>query len=311
VNETDWNALLEASLLALLEAADEGAVVFDRDARCRMIGRRAGELFGIDPAAHVGKGRGEILRAFANATDEPDGFIQTVGPWDLQEPARVVAELDVTRPKPRRVVWTSFPIVREGGVVGRLAVVRDVTRERSAERALKQLQARIEQMAPNDVLTGLLNQRRFREELEREHGRSSRAWDSYAILRADVDSMGDLNADLGVPVGDTILEKVAECLRRTRREYDILARYEEDEFAALLPGADAVAAQTVADRFVESVRTHAFEVGAHNVSICVGGGVWVPPSAERGEEILRRAGVAMFKARAVGKGCVHIDAGGE
>jgi len=47
------------------------------------------------------------------------------------------------------------------------------------------------------------------------------------------------------------------------------------------------------------------------VSICVGGGVWIPPSAERGEEILRRAGVAMFKARAAGRGRVHIDAGGE
>jgi GGDEF domain-containing protein len=282
LNETDWNALLEASLLALLEAADEGAIVFDREARCRMIGRRAGELFGIDPAAHVGKPRTDVLKAFAKATDEPDAFLQTFGLWDLQEPARVVAELEVTRPRPRRVVWTSFPVVREGAVVGRLVVVRDVTRERSAERAQKQLQARIEQLSPNDVLTGLLNQRRFREELEREHGRSSRAWDSYAILRADVDSMGD-----------------------------ILARYEEDEFAALLPGADIVAAQTVADRFVDSVRTHAFDLGVRTISICVGGGVWVPPSGERGEDILRRAGVAMFKARAAGKGCVHIDAGGE
>jgi diguanylate cyclase (GGDEF)-like protein len=311
LNETDWNALLEASLLALLEAADEGALVFDREARCRMIGRRAGELFGIDPAAHVGKPRTDVLKAFAKATDEPDAFLQTFGLWDLQEPARVVAELEVTRPRPRRVVWTSFPVVREGAVVGRLVVVRDVTRERSAERAQKQLQARIEQLSPNDVLTGLLNQRRFREELEREHGRSSRAWDSYAILRADVDSMGDINGDFGVPVGDRVLEKVAECLRRSRREYDILARYEEDEFAALLPGADIVAAQTVADRFVDSVRTHAFDLGVRTISICVGGGVWVPPSGERGEDILRRAGVAMFKARAAGKGCVHIDAGGE
>jgi diguanylate cyclase (GGDEF)-like protein len=311
LNENDWHTLLEASLLALLEAADEGAIVFDRDARCRMIGRRAGELFGIDPAAHVGKGRGDVLRALSAATDEPDVFLQTVGPWDLQEPARVVAELDVPRPKPRRIVWTSFPIVREGGVVGRLIVLRDVTRERSAEKAQKQLQVRIEQLSPNDVLTGLLNQRRFREELEREHGRSSRAWDSYAILRADVDSMGDMNADLGQAAGDALLEKIAECLKTSRREYDILARYEEDEFAALLPGADRVAAQTVAERFVESVKANASVSSARSVSICVGGGVWVPPSGERGEDILRRAGVAMFKARAAGKGRVHIDPGDE
>jgi len=121
--------------------------------------------------------------------------------------------------------------------------------------------------------------------------------------------MGDWNADFGTPVGDSILEKVAECLRKSRREYDILARLEEDEFAALLPGADAIAAQTVAERFVEAVRNHAFALGGRSVSICVGGSVWVPPSGERGEDILRRAGIAMFKARATGKGNVHIDSG--
>jgi diguanylate cyclase (GGDEF)-like protein len=307
VNDKDWNTLLEASLLALLEAADEGALVFDREGRCRMIGRRAGELFGIDPAAYVGKARSDILRALSNAFDESDAFVETVGPWDLQEPARVIAEMEITRPRSRRVVWTSFPVVREGGVVGRLVILRDVTRERAAERAQKQLQARIDQLSPNDVLTGLLNHRRFKEELDREHGRSTRAWDSYAVLRIDVDGMGDINGDFGHPVGDSVLEKVADCLRRSRREYDIVARYEEDEFAALLPGADAVAAKTVGERFVEAVRT--VPLGTSTVSVCVGGGVWVPPSGERADDIFRRAGVAMFKARAAGKGRVHVDVG--
>jgi diguanylate cyclase (GGDEF)-like protein len=311
VNDKDWNALLEASLLALLEAADEGALVFDREGRCRMIGRRAGELFGIDPAAFVGKSRTDLLRALSIASDEPDAFLDVVGPWDLQEPARVVAEMELTRPRVRRVVWTSFPVVREGGVVGRLVILRDVTRERSAERAQKQLEARIHELSPNDVLTGLLNQRRFKEELEREHGRSTRAWDSYAVLRIDVDGMSDINNDFGAPVGDTVLEKVAECLRASRREYDIVARYEDDEFAAILPGADAVAAKTVADRFIDVVRAHPFKLPSHTVTVCVGGGVWVPPSGERADDIFRRAGVAMFKARAAGKGRVHVDVGEE
>jgi diguanylate cyclase (GGDEF)-like protein len=311
VNDKDWNALLEATLLAFLEAADEGAMVFDHEGRCRMIGRRAGELFGIDPAGYVGKGRAEVVQALSKGTDDAEAFLQTVGPWDLQEPARVVAELDVARPRARRVVWTSFPVVREGGVIGRLVILRDVTRERAAERSQKQLQSRIEHLTPDDALTGLLNQRRFREELEREHGRSTRAWDSYAILRVDVDGMGDINGEYGNAVGDTVLEKVAEALRKSRREYDILSRYEEDEFAALLPGADAVAAKAVAERFVEAVRSHPFQLAARNLSVCVGGGVWVPPSGERSEDIFRRAGIAMFKARAAGKGRVHIDAGDE
>jgi diguanylate cyclase (GGDEF)-like protein len=311
VNDKDWNALLEASLLAVLEAADEGALVFDPEARCRMIGRRAGELFGFDPAIYVGRGRADVLEGLSKACDEPDAFTETVGPWDLREPARVVAEIEVTRPRARRVVWTSFPIIRDGGIVGRLVILRDVTRERAAERAHKQLQTHLEQISPHDMLTGLLNQRRFKEELEREHGRSARAWDSYAVLRVDVDGMNDINSEFGVSGGDGVLVKVAECLRHSRREYDILARYEDDEFAALLPGADAVAAQTVAERFAETIRTHPPQLPSPSVTVSVGGGVWVPPSGERGEDILRRAGVALVKARAAGTGRIHIDVGDE
>jgi diguanylate cyclase (GGDEF)-like protein len=309
-SDAEWSSLMEASLLALLEAADEGVFVFDRHGRCRMIGRRAGELFGIDPAGYVGKPRTDVLRALARGADDPEVFLQMVGTEDLLEPPRVVAELDVVRPKPRRVVWTSFPVVRSASVVARLVLLRDVTRERSAERGAKQLQSRVEQLSPNDTLTGLLNQRRFREELEREHGRSSRAWDTYAVLRIDVDGMGDINDGFGVPVGDGVLEKVGECLNKSRREYDQLARLEADEFVALLPGADVVAAQAVADRFVNAVKVNDFGLTGRRVSVCVGCSVWKPPSGERGEDILRRAGIALFQARAAGKGQVHVDEGG-
>jgi diguanylate cyclase (GGDEF)-like protein len=308
MNDSDWDELVEGALLALLEAADEGALVFDRDALCRMIGRRSGELLGIDPAAYVGKDRDEVLRAVSEAAGDPDAFLEAVGLWDLQEPPRVVAELDFVRPRPRRLVWTSFPVVREAHVAGRLVLVRDVTRERSAEHAQKELQVRVHELSASDVLTGLLNQRRFKEEIEREHGRSTRAWDSYAILRVDVDGMTELNAYLGMAMGDSVLEAIAACLRRSKREYDILARYDGDDFAALLPGADAVAAKTVADRFVEAVKTDPF-LTAGSLSVSVGGSLWMPPSGERAQDILRRAGDAITKARAAGKGRVHIDAG--
>ena len=72
------------------------------------------------------------------------------------------------RPRPRTVICKGVPVVREGKLAGRLIVVRDVTRERSAERTSKQLYTRISELTPFDTLTGLLNQRRFREDLERE-----------------------------------------------------------------------------------------------------------------------------------------------
>lgn len=308
--DPEWGAFLEGAFLSVLETADEGIIVFDRDGRCRMIGRRAGELFGIEPASHVGKTRAQVLRAMAEACEEPEAFLELVGANDLLEPPKIAAEIDVRRPRPRTLLWTTVPIIREGAAWGRLGLVRDVTRERSAERAQRQLHARLQELTPIDALTGLLNLRRFKEELEREHGRSSRAWDSYAVLRLDVDNMRELNDDLGIPVGDSVLEQVADALNACRREYDVVARYEGDEFIVLLPGADALAAQTVAERMATAVHAHAFEIAdGRRVSVSVGGCVWIPPSGETGEDISRRAGIAVVHARSHGAGHVRIDAG--
>jgi diguanylate cyclase (GGDEF)-like protein len=308
--DPEWGAFLEGAFLSVLEMADEGIIVFDRDGRCRMIGRRAGELFGIEPASHVGKPRADVLRAMAEACEEPESFLAHVGANDLLEPPKIAAEIDVRRPRPRTVLWTTIPIIREGAAWGRLGLVRDVTRERSAERAQKQLHARLSELTPVDALTGLLNMRRFREELEREHGRSTRAWDSYGVLRLDVDNMREMNDELGVPVGDSVLEQVAETLTACRREYDVVARYDGDEFVVLLPGADAVAAKAVAERMANAVYAHDFTIAdGRRVTISVGGCVWVPPSGESGEDISRRAGAATKEARSSGAGLVRIDAG--
>lgn len=310
VDDPEWSPFLESSFLAVLEAADEGIIVFDREGRCRMLGRRTGEIFGVEPAAHVGKTRAQLLKVFSEACEEPDAFLQMVSANDLREPPLLSPEIDLRAPRPRTVLWATFPIVRDGEAWGRLALVRDVTRERSAERSLKQLHTRLAELTPFDSLTRLANQRRFREEIEREHGRSTRAWDSYAVLRVDIDGMMALNDEFGLPVGDTILEKVAELLNKLRREYDILARYQADEFIVLLPGADAVAAKAVAERMAKAVRAHQFGLAdQRKVSVSIGGSVWVPPSGESGDDIMRRAGGALTKARLRGIGQVHIDTG--
>jgi diguanylate cyclase (GGDEF)-like protein len=220
----------------------------------------------------------------------------------------MLGEFDLVQPRPRKVVWTSLPIGRAGTEWGRLALVRDVTRERAAERSTRQLQNRLEQLVPIDALTGLPNARRFHEELEREHGRSSRAWDSYGIVRVDVDGMGAINDELGVPIGDEVLERVGECLDACRREYDMVARYDGDEFVAILPGADRLAAEAVASRMVNVIAARDFELAdARRVTACAGACVWTPPSGETGDDILRRAGEALEDAKGKGRSGVTIE----
>ena len=293
-------------LLAVLEAADEGMVVFDQEGRCRMMGRRVGELFGLEPAAHVGKPRMDVLAMLSACCEEPEAFLATVGKNDLLDGPSTLPPIDLRHPRPRTVLWTSFPVAAGGRALGRLGLVRDITRERSAERAMRQLQAQLQELSPVDPLTGLPNQRRFREELEREHARSGRSWDSYAILRLDVTGMASLNEELGVPVGDSVLEQIATQLKATKREYDILARLEADEFVLLLPSSDAVAARSVADRISVAIAGHAFNLAdGRSIALTIGGAVWRPPSEEAASSVLDRADAAR---RGGAPDAVRIDA---
>jgi diguanylate cyclase (GGDEF)-like protein len=308
VDPEEWSSFLQSAFLTVLESADEGFVVFDSDGRCRMIGRRAGELFGVEPAAYVGKTRQEVLEVFARACDEPQPFLEAAAADGPLGVPHVAADVEVRAPRPRTVLCRGVPIWRAGKLPASVVFVRDVTRERAAERSGRHLLARIAELTPFDTVTGLLNHRRFREELEREHGRSARAWDSYAVLRLDVDGMGVLNDELGTVLGDAVLEQIAGRLKHCLREYDVVGRLEEDEFAMLLPGADAIAATAVAERVVRAMAEKPFPVGAGRpVSLSIGGALWVPPSDETSDEILKDAGLAMHEARKQGGGRVHVE----
>jgi diguanylate cyclase (GGDEF)-like protein len=307
--DPEWATFLQATALTMLESADEGLIVFDGDGRCRMIGRRAGEIFGVEPAAYVGLAREQVLHALSRACEEPDAFLTAVAAdAPLGVPGHV-EEVDVRRPRPRTIVCKGVPISRDGRAPGRLILVRDVTRERAGERSTAQLKVRLQELTPFDPLTGAFNARRFREELDREHGRSTRSWDSYAVLRIDVDGMRVINDGYGFPVGDAVLERVSALLKTCLREYDLLARLEGDEFAVLLPGADELAGRTVAERMVRTVGTARFDEIQPPLAVTVSAGavLWMPPSGESGRDILRRAGDALDRARATGPGGIEVE----
>ena len=307
--DPEWGGFLQATFLAVLESAEEGLVVFDADGRCRMIGRRAGEVFGLEPAAYVGRMRHEVLMAFAQACEEPDALLEVLSPEAERAGGNAVVEVDVRVPRPRTVLCKGVRVNRDPRPPGWLILFSDVTRERAAERAGKQLQARLVELTAYDALTGLLNMRRFREELEREHGRSTRAWDSYAILRLDVDGMASINDDFGRPVGDQILERIATRLKTCLREYDVLSRLDGDEFGVLLPGADEVAARAVAKRMFHTLSVNEMSLDAQRqVTVSMGCALWVPPSGESASHIFQRAAVALVEARSWGVGQLHVDA---
>jgi len=157
---------------------------------------------------------------------------------------------------------------------------------------------RLERQAGEDALTGLANQRAFHQACVGEASRVARHGGGMAIVALDLDHFKPINDVYGHPFGDEILRSVAEAVRESVRPHDTVSRLGGEEFAVLLPGADASAARAVADRMRAAMG--AILVGGRPLScsagVAAGRGAAVDP-----EQLLRRADRALYTAKARGR----------
>ena len=100
---------------------------------------------------------------------------------------------------------------------------------------LLELNARLNQLANTDGLTGLYNHRHFQEMLEREVMRSGRHNREFALLFLDIDNFKKFNDEYGHVKGDQVLQNVAQSIKDNVRQSDIVARYGGEEFVIILP----------------------------------------------------------------------------
>jgi diguanylate cyclase (GGDEF)-like protein len=187
------------------------------------------------------------------------------------------SELDPDeRGRVRCALWQ--PVLRDGDTVAVLALywlrpvvapepnVRATIALLAAQAAIAiervDLLARLERIAHTDELTGLLNRRAWREELQREMARAKREQRPLCVAMLDVDGLKKLNDTHGHHAGDQLLKQSAAAWSSALRPVDRLARYGGDEFAAILSGCRLDDAKKLANRLVEATPAdHSFSVG--------------------------------------------------
>ena len=169
---------------------------------------------------------------------------------------------------------------------------------------LKASQRKLEQLARNDPLTGLLNRRGFDERLDEAMKQAHVSGAGVAVLFVDLDSFKAINDSLGHASGDELLRGVANRLCATVRATDALCRIGGDEFAAILcaTSADSDAADA-AQRMLEAL-DRPFTIAGETVQMCasIGYAQW-PRDGFDAEEIIRAADAAMYRAKRVGGHC--------
>lgn len=154
--------------------------------------------------------------------------------------------------------------------------------------------ARLETLAHEDALTGLLNRRGFLRDLTRAVAFRARYGAPAALVLVDLDKFKPVNDEYGHPAGDHALKHVAEILRRNVRSSDSVGRWGGDEFVLIIWQVDEAAAQLKASAVEEVIAASPLVLGGSSVTLGASAGTTLLRSDDSAENALARADRAMY-----------------
>lgn len=279
---------------AVFDAAPDGIVVVDRQgiivganpALLRLTGYTEASLLErpldilLPESARGSHGR-RLQQFFAHPHERPMGRIDDL---TLRRADGCLVPVDIAL---GLGTWRDGPCV--------VAFVRDVTETR-------RLTERLRHLAAHDVLTGLANRGHLMLQLRQAAAAAVRHGHTAALLLLDLDDFKGINDTHGHPVGDRVLQQVAQRLRETVRTDDVVARLGGDEFAVLLPRVDSPPdALRVADKLLLALGR---PMHIDGLQLAVGGSIGVaccPQDARDADALMRDADLALYAAKADGR----------
>ncbi len=229
---------------------------------------------------------------FANTPADWHGSIVGI---PLKIGARVVGVMTVAHPQPNAFSETQLRAV---ALLGDQAAV-------AIENA--RLHDLVTRQARTDALTGLPNRRALDERLAEEIRNANRFKQPLALIMLDLDGFKAVNDTYGHPVGDRVLQQVADCLHERVRDNDFIARYGGDEFALMLPNTDSATAYALAERLQPRVDPCALQIAEPvrvTLNITYGLAVY-PTDGSTASALIAKADQALYQAKADDEAKTH------
>ncbi len=174
--------------------------------------------------------------------------------------------------------------------------------------------ARLEQDAETDALTGIANRRRATEALLQAVNQAEETGTPLGVCLVDLDHFKRVNDTWGHPAGDEVLRQAAQTLQAYSRASDLVARFGGEEFLVIAPGTSVQNAAALAERLRAGVSRLRIPVGKEHISVTfsVGVSVYDPATSPRRrtpEALLHMADEALYRAKDSGRNrvCVAAD----
>ncbi|HEY7876138.1 MAG TPA: EAL domain-containing protein [Actinomycetota bacterium] len=203
------------------------------------------------------------------------------------------------RTRDGKTVWVRDEAVLVRDDDGRALFVQgvlvDITRR-------KELESQLRHQTFHDSLTGLANRALFLDRVDHAIARHNRLRTPITVVLLDVDDFKVVNESLGHAAGDAALVEIATRLRGCLRPGDTIARIGGDEFAVLLEDVDLTGARSVAERVGTAIAVP-LSLGGRELIPRVSVGIADAKAGDRADELMGKADVAMYAAKASGKAC--------
>lgn len=272
----------------------EGIMVTTADLKVVMVNNAFTRILGYQPDEVIGK-----TPAFIKSGRHDAAFYQDM--WQVIETKGIWQGEIWNRHKTGYVLpeWLTITELRDeqGEVENYVGVFADITQ-------LKESESKLDYLAHYDVLTGLINRRRFVANLDYAIAHAKRDNALLAVLVLGLDRFKDVNDSFGHGVGDEVLIKASQLLQETIREADSIARLGGDQFVVLLEDLHSHDdAARVADKFIQ-ILSEPFSLDG-NLVVSVGCSIGIslfPSLATRPEELMQQADSALYLAKKKGRG---------
>jgi diguanylate cyclase (GGDEF)-like protein/PAS domain S-box-containing protein len=288
----------EDKLAAILNGVDAYIYIKDTELRYQYVNRKVADLFNLPVEAIVGKTDAEFFDADTVARLRANDLrVIEAGERVDEEEQNRSADGDSAR------VYHSIklPLRKgDGSIYALCGISTDITRHKEAEQAIHQL-------AFFDPLTKLPNRRLLLRNMQIALRSADRHQEYGALLFVDVDNFKDLNDTMGHPMGDQLLQHMAQRLSQCTRTQDSLARLGGDEFVLMLQGLGSqmdaavqqarLVAQKVSYKLSEP---YLLDGGQFTSSVSVGVAMFTGQELNQ-DELLKQADLAMYRAKAEGR----------
>jgi diguanylate cyclase (GGDEF)-like protein len=183
-----------------------------------------------------------------------------------------------------------------------LASIQRAIQKRRLEARNLQLVKELEEMAIRDPLTGLYNHRHMHTCLSEEIARALRYEHPFSIMMIDIDHFKQVNDSYGHLVGDFVLKRMVRLFEEHMRLTDTIFRYGGEEFIILLPETEKNEALLVADRLLDTIRSHTFDCDGNRVRITISiGSAMFPEEARDIPSLIGLADRRLYRAKKKGR----------